>query len=483
MSVIYWTPSKPAVPATPAPDEAPVRMRRRAAIRRPCRKARHCLAAYLCLAIWAPAVGAQTRTPSPARSGPSLDLYVQRPNTAVAALTLAVPAGARHDPTGAEGTARILGDALRRQLERALPASAHLVDVTVDHELLSIRVVTEPTDLNLVIDAVWRVTMQTAPEGPDIDAARTFVEGQIAFSEGAPAERFRAQQIRQLFGEGHLWARPLAGTPTSRQRASAALITEFWDRHVRNAAEIATLTAVGPAPDPFAGNAGPNPERASSSTADDPATTARRTPDASRPANPVSPTQAPRRTHIQADITATWIALTRPVTAEPAIAALFLATVRDRLFHGPSSGEIITGSAGWLDLPEGRHLKIEIAVPPQSAEFWVEAAVQASSVDQSTAAAASEEAALFHWRKRRLRNQLLMEVAAPQDLSLQLARDLALSRDPTFAAAGSFGRGLEPAGLHAQILAALPALRASQGLPGEGMVGPGRIFSYGPRLP
>lgn len=428
-------------------------------------------------------VSAQTPNNIGTAGDDAAHVYVRRPSSSIAAMTLAVPAGARYDPDGREGTARVLGETLRRRLLRTLPAHARLVDVTVDHELLTIGVVTRPADLDAIKDMVWRTTMETEPEGPEIDSARTAVEERLAFSEEAPAELFRAAQIEQLFGAGHPWSRPVAGTAESRQRVSAETVQAHWREYVRDNEGGSSWAVVGPDEEPPAPTGGTDPLRRPTSES------------ARQPLPAGTSSQAPRRTEVEADITATWIAVARPVSIgtppaaaataatnaseadggpqSDAAAAVYRAHVEERLFQGPSSREIVAGSVEWLDLPEGRFLLIQIAVPPAATDFWVAAATTASEADRSSE---PDQAALSHWRQRRVRNQILLRTAAPADLSNELARGLARLLSLGFSRDLALERTRQQGPLPSS------SLRYDGAPKVDVLVGPARTFIYGPRL-
>ena len=386
---------------------------------------------------------------------PPSAVFVERPHSSVSALALVLPAGSSSDPEGASGTAAVLGAALEIQLLQALPPRAELIDVSVDHAELGIRVVTEPGALAEATVAVWQAVMVDGPSQENLQMGLLAVSARARFAEAAPVEHFRSLRFRELFGEDHPWARPTLGTPDSREALTAQAVRAFWDSQVREA-------------DPWIGFVGPEAPaglelRIPGLRVTLPGASVRQRSGA-RILPTASERPGPHRSEAEAEITSTWIALARRLssTLEGAAAEVYRSRVEETLVTGRSDTELLASDIRLLELPDGPYLMVELAVRPQVAADWVATAERATE----GGVPAPEAAAYFHWQRRRVRNRLLNSDAAPEDLALRAAR------------ASASGRSFLTT---QQMLEFLGSLGPDLGHPDGGFVGPALIFMYGPR--
>lgn len=328
-----------------------------------------------------------------------------RPGSTLVAVTLVIPAGSGDDPDSIQGAARLVGEALAREVRRRFDPDAARLDLRVERSWTAYTLLTAP-DLwvrswGVLEDVVFRSSLQNAP----LEAARAALLEGFTFEAGAPVREFQRELFYVLGGAEDPWSRDPRGTPESVRKARPDALEDFRERHYRIAQ--ATAAVVGPVTEQEARSAlapvGTEPLEG---------------PGSAGPA-----WEGGDRLRLQRDVTNAWIGAVFPAPRDPDLPRTVLEFVANQLQEtlnpSPPDPGVFSVLVTIEDPPSGPVLVVEAAVMPEVSDTWEErivAAVERLEIE-------SEEA-FFSLQRRRFRSATLLREGQPEAAALRMALDL-----------------------------------------------------------
>lgn len=373
------------------------------------------------------------------------------------------PVGSAQDPEGQEGTAFLLGRALEDEAGQRLAGPAVHLQVDVGQDEFLVTLLASP---EAWIEAVRVV--ESLLRGSDLSESRIgFLRdahrARLVFEEGAPVRQFELEKRRLLLGIGHPGARPVEGYRSSVEAISGSDPVRFLERHLDPSAAVVAVVGPVSRTDVEAVLDGPltlvdgvpsfqetptpgSPPTATAPTDEPPEIRAQdtvpRAPELPPPprtrlrATPFQPLTIPEggmgatawaspdRTLVDEQLTSTWMAVAWPFPrGTPRTLLEFLAHALEGTVvpSPPGPGQFSTSVL--IDMADGLPVLVfQATVDPRVALQWEERILEGMPDMSQTPPTGS----FFELGRRQFRTRLLMSMAAPEDRSRWLARQLAL---------------------------------------------------------
>jgi len=334
--------------------------------------------------------------------------FSAHPWSTVVAITLVLPHGSAADSRELPGSAWLLGQTLRDELERRLgPGTEVGVLVERGHTVFQV----------LAVPGQWRPAYEILVEGvfsapsnhATLEARRSEVRSLFHFERAAPGREFQSELFDLLVGASSAWGGDPMGTPQSLERITTADLASLRRQIYRP--EEAVVTVVGaldakPGLRVYAGHGGDDGDTSSLGPA----------------GGGGFAWSGGRRLTLSRDVTNVWIGAAFPAARDtPRTMLEFLGQrLVDDLNPTPRDPGLFGTEVRVHDLQDGPVLIIEAAVMPEDHARW-EARIA------RTVAAMSEryaDPALFTLHLRRFRNQTLVSEGAPEAEGRRIALDL-----------------------------------------------------------
>ena len=180
---------------------------------------------------------------------------VEQHEVPLATVELVVRAGEDTDPSGKPGTASFVADMLDEgttlrdapAIAAAFEDQAALFQSRADKDSLVAAVSFPSASLSPVLDVFSDCVLRPAFKAPDLERVRALRLGDLAQLEADPAQIAKAVLNRTVWGEGHPWAFPSAGTVASTKAARADQLAAWHRSWVRpNNAVLVVVGDVNP---------------------------------------------------------------------------------------------------------------------------------------------------------------------------------------------------------------------------------------------
>lgn len=361
-------------------------------------------------------------------------MYVDtRPAAPLVGVAVAYPAGSGTDASGLPGVGRAAAEAVVIGIEERMGAGQAEGRAQVEPDRTLLTFLVRPERVTELLDVVGSVT------GSPLDEAwiRTSLERRAAvlrFEVDSPVLEADAERRALLYGEGDPRVRPPGGilavvegaiTPSEIDVARRALFG--------SGAHVAAVGAViEEAAEPMAGrlDALPPPvadtletDRGDAPTPDSVPTPL--PPPSADPAPPLATVGPPWATGdrrvVYREVTNSWITVAYPVPAGlPRIAVLYLADRMDRSLnaHPPDPG-LFNASAEVAELPAGEAIVVRAAVLPEATRRF-----EARMLDLPRDLALERDPTFFRFHRSRFRASRLIREAAPEVAAERMAVEL-----------------------------------------------------------
>jgi hypothetical protein len=374
-------------------------------------------------------------------------LFLYDPGARYVSVALRFPAGSVHDPVGGEGTAFLLGQTIAQASNHRLLGHQSRVEVDVTADALSVILIAPPDRLAPALRELEEVLFSTSLVIGDVDPIRNEVLQALRFEEGSPGRSFDQQRAYLLLGSTSPAARPRRGSLGTLPGIGVPELSNFRSEHL--AREVADVVVTGPLQESevaaaFRGNVRavtmgrrgemvepspsvdePLPGAAGEATGVgpgllSPAPVFRLNPGGLDPLR--VPTQpglarawdAPDRSVLDRQITATWIAVAFPFPEGTSDFLLqFLShLVRENVDRTPPDPGLYEVDVAVEQVRGTPVVVISASVDPFRAAEW-EARLVGSL---ETLAQSPPEGSFFELTRRRFRSRLLLQLATPESL-------------------------------------------------------------------
>lgn len=395
-------------------------------------------------------------------------LVQEDPGGTLIATTFRFPVGSAQDPEGQEGTAALLGRALEDEAGQRLSGAAAHLQVDVSHDEFLVTLLASPEGWEGSVRIVESLLRGSGLSESRIGSLRDDQRARLVFEEGAPVRQFELERGRLLLGMGHPGARPVEGHRSSVEAISGSDPIRFLQRHLD--AATAVVAVVGPVSrtDVEAVLGGPltlvdgvppfretpaltGPPTVPTPT-DEPTEvqapdTVPRTPELP-PAprtrlrdTPFQPLVIPEggmgatawassdRTVVDEQLTSTWMAVAWPFPRDtPWTLLQFLAYALEGAVVPSPPGPGQYSTSVQIDRVDGLPVLVfQATVDPRVALRWEERILEGMPAMSQTPPTGS----FFELGRRQFRTRLLMSMAAPEDRSRWLTRQVALDGEVT----------------------------------------------------
>ena len=153
-----------------------------------------------------------------------------------------IPVGSRHDLTGLEGTAWLLGQTLAAQANAALDLGAEVTDHISRSSTLFV-LSARPSVWPVPWATLERTLFQTALDTAAFERERSLLSRQLLFQRGSPALDSRQRSVQLIASPSSPWARSTSGTPQSLE--ALTIVDARLLRHNEYSVASSVVAAVG----------------------------------------------------------------------------------------------------------------------------------------------------------------------------------------------------------------------------------------------